>query len=40
MINYRKEFLVSLRIYFAPLVGAWRAIVHEHKKLERQQRMR
>ena len=38
MIDYKKEFLESLRVYFAPLIGAWNAIVEEFKKLERQQR--
>ena len=39
MIDYKKEFLVSLRVYFAPLVWAWRGIVHEYKRLDRQQRL-
>jgi hypothetical protein len=38
MIDYKKEFLESLRIYSAPLIGAWNAIVEEFKKLERQPR--
>ena len=38
MIDYKKEFLESLRVYSAPLIGAWNAIVEEFKKLERQPR--
>lgn len=38
MIDYKKEFLNSLRLYFAPLVGAWKAVVEEVKRQDEQQR--
>lgn len=36
MIDVRKVFLDSLRLYFAPLVGAYRAVVDEMKRFERE----
>lgn len=36
MIDVRKVFSDSLRLYFAPLVGAFRAVKAEIKRFERE----
>lgn len=36
MIDVKKVFLSSLRLYFAPLVGAFNAIRAEIKRFERE----
>lgn len=36
MIDLKKVFMDSLRRYFAPLVGAYQAVVAEMKRFERE----
>ena len=36
MIDVRKVFFDSLRLYFAPLVGAFRAVKAEIERFERE----
>jgi hypothetical protein len=36
MIDLRKAFIDSARLYFAPLVGAFKAVVAEIKRFERE----
>lgn len=36
MIDVKKVFLDSLRLYFAPLVGAGRAVLDEIRRFERE----
>lgn len=36
MIDIKKIFRDSLRMYFAPLVGAYRAVVAEMQRAERE----
>lgn len=36
MIDVRKVFKDSLRLYFAPLVGAVRAVMAEIKRIDRE----
>lgn len=38
MIDVKKIFIDSLRMYFAPLAGAFKAIKDEMKKLEQKHR--
>lgn len=36
MIDVKKVFIDSLRLYFAPLVGAFNAVMAEIKRFERE----
>lgn len=36
MINVKEVFLTSLRMYFAPLVGAYKAIIAESRRYQQQ----
>jgi len=36
MIDVRKVFTDSLRLYFAPLVGAFKAVMDEIKRFDRE----
>ena len=35
-MNIRQIFISSLRMYFAPLVGAYQAVVKEMKRMQNQ----
>ena len=39
-LNHRKIFRDSLRMYFAPLVGAYKAVVSEMQRIDREETKR